>query len=106
MPAGPVEVEFTSIREGWSIMAIVALVAAVLAPPLGVVLGIVALVKVRRTRLQGGGLAIAAIVVGAILFALTVLVVLARMSFTVEYTATTQTVDLWRPHGEIRQGGW
>lgn len=77
---------------GWSALAIVALVAAVLAPPLGIVLGVLALLRVRRTHLRGGGLAIAAIVVAAVLCVLTMVSVCAWMSFTVDYTTTIETL--------------
>lgn len=86
--------EATEKPSGWSVTAIVALVAAVLAPPLGLALGIVALVKVRRSHHRGRGLAIAAIVLAAVLCVITALSVLAWASFTVEYTATTQTVGM------------
>lgn len=51
-----------------------ALLAGLLLPPLGVVLGIVALVRIRRRASNGRGLAVAGIVVGALVSAVMVLV--------------------------------
>ncbi|TXK17084.1 DUF4190 domain-containing protein [Homoserinibacter sp. GY 40078] len=77
----------------WSALAIIAVVAAVVAPPLGLVLGIVALVRVRRRRFRGRGLAIAAIVVAGVLCVAIALSAWAWASFTVEYSATSETVS-------------
>ena len=52
-----------------SVLAILSLVAAFVASVVGVVLGIVALVRIRRTGEAGWGLAIAAIVVGVLVTA-------------------------------------
>lgn len=83
----------------WNILAIGALVASIVVPPLGLALGIVALANARRRHLEGGRLAVAAIVVAGVMCVATVLSVLVWVSFDVEYTATTQTVDMLYPFG-------
>lgn len=56
--------ESAGIARRTSVLAILSLVAAFVASPVGVVLGIVALVRIPRAGETGRGLAIAAIVVG------------------------------------------
>lgn len=53
-------------------MAVLAVICAVVVAPAGIVLGVLARRQIRRTGEQGGGLALAAIVLGAVV---TVLVV-------------------------------
>ena len=51
---------------GFSVLAVIAFVLSFLVTVAGVILGIVALVQIRRTHSRGGGLAIAAIILGGI----------------------------------------
>jgi hypothetical protein len=60
-----------------SAFAIVSLALAILVPPLGLVLSIVALVSVNRSGMRGRGIATAGIIVGAALILLDVLGVVA-----------------------------
>ena len=52
----------------FSVLAIVAFIVAFFISILGVILGIVAVVQINRTGDRGKGLAIAAIIIGAIFF--------------------------------------
>lgn len=74
----------TSSSRPLSIPAVVSLVLAFILPPLGVVVGIVALVTLHGRR--GRGLAIAAIVIGALFTALVVAGVASWVGFT-EYVS-------------------
>jgi hypothetical protein len=55
-------------------MAIAALVCAILLPPLGLVLGLVAQRQIRRTHEGGAGLAKAAVILGLVLFVIPVVI--------------------------------
>ena len=63
---------------GTNAMAVLALVGALLLPPLGVVLGLLAHHQLRRFPQEGSGLATAGIVVGGLFTAFSVLTLTAR----------------------------
>ena len=71
-------------------LAIVALVAAFVMAPAGIVLGIVAKKQIRETGEDGDGLALAAIIVGAIGTVMFVLMILLTLLL---FGATAVTVD-------------
>jgi len=57
-----------------SVLSMFALIASMLVPPLGVVLGIIALPRLAVTGKDGRGLAIASVIVGAVLTVVQVVV--------------------------------
>lgn len=78
--------------QGTSGLAVAALVSGILLGPVGVVLGIVALRRIKRTREGGRGLAIAGIVVGALSTILSVVVVI----FALNAVGTVDAGDVER----------
>lgn len=70
-------------------VAVLAVVAAVLAPPLGIVLGIVALLRSRLESGAGRGLAIAALVIGGLFTMLVAVAITLWLGLTIEYTTTS-----------------
>ena len=78
--------ETTPQPGGTSALPIVAVIAAVVVPPLGIALGIAALVRVRGAGGSGRAIAIAAIAFGAVLCLLTVVSILIWTSLTISYT--------------------
>lgn len=85
-PGGPPPTQATSG------LAVAALVSGILLGPVGVVLGIVALRRIKRTREGGRGLAIAGIVVGALSTILSVVVVI----FALNAVGTVDAGDVER----------
>lgn len=60
-------------EQGWSAISIAAFVASFFVPAAGIILGIVALLRHRKSRRNGRSLAIAAIVIGGLLSAFLVI---------------------------------
>ena len=56
-----------------NVLAVVAVIAAVVLPLIGIVLGVIARIQIRRTGEGGGTLAIVAIIIGAVLTVLSVI---------------------------------
>ena len=78
-------------------LAVAAAVLGVLAAPVGVVLGVVALVRLHRSRRPGRGLAVTGIVVGAVLTAASLVVVLLAVTagvLLVEHRQATARTDV------------
>lgn len=70
-------------------LAIVALVAAVLAPPLGVVLGVASLAGSRARPSRGRGVDVVAVIVGSVLTVLLALSVTMWLGLTVSYSSSS-----------------
>ncbi|MBW3092885.1 DUF4190 domain-containing protein [Bifidobacterium sp. 82T10] len=82
--------------ERWNILSIVGFVLAFPFPPVGLVLSIIALVQINRSREKGRGLAIAGTVVGAInTMLLTIVIVIAVIAFgqVMDYAVTNYDRD-------------
>lgn len=62
-------------QSGYNVLSILGFIFAFLFPPVGFILGIIALSQIKKTNEKGKGLAIAAIVFGAIFFLLLILIV-------------------------------
>jgi hypothetical protein len=62
-------------EERYNVLSIVGFIFAFLFPPVGFILGIIALSQIKKTNEKGRGLAIAAIVLGAIFFLFLILMV-------------------------------
>ncbi len=54
-----------SVNAQWNVMCIVGFILAFLLPPVGLILSIIALVQINRTREKNKGMAIAGIIIGA-----------------------------------------
>lgn len=79
-------------------LAVVALVCGILVAPLGILFGHLSLSQIKRTGEEGRGLAIAGLVVGYVLTALTIVVVVVGVLFMM---AVAQTVEEhYRPGGD------
>lgn len=77
-------------------MAIVSLVTAFLVAPLGIVFGHISLSQIKRSGEEGRGLAVAGLVVGYVLTALTIVVVVIAVWFTtVMVNWSNQFADQW-----------
>jgi len=65
----------------YNTLAIIAFIFAILVSPVGFILGIIALSQIKKTNEKGKGLAIAAIVIGAIFFVFLILMVFVGLAW-------------------------
>jgi hypothetical protein len=62
-------------QTGYNVLSIIGFILAFLIPPVGFILGIIALSQIKKSNEKGRGLAIAAIVIGVILFLFLILII-------------------------------
>ena len=70
-------------NQEYNTLSIVAFIFAFLFPPVGFILGIIALSQIKKTNEKGRGLAIAAIIIGAIFFLFLILMVFVGIAWIV-----------------------
>ncbi|MDP5228721.1 MULTISPECIES: DUF4190 domain-containing protein [Arthrobacter] len=66
VPQYQAQQQYTPQKSGTNVLAILSLIGAFIINIVGVILGIIALVQIKRTGQRGKGLAIAGIVIGAL----------------------------------------
>jgi len=73
-------------RDNYNVLAIVGFIASFFVSIVGIVLGFVALSQIKRTGEKGRGLALAAVIIGFVAIALTVL-------FTILFVVAAANID-------------
>jgi peptidyl-prolyl cis-trans isomerase B (cyclophilin B) len=82
-------------------MAVASIICAILFAPLGIIFGHISLSQIKRTGEEGRGLAIAGLVIGYLMTALSIVIVVGVVVFTVLLARNIN--DLWDRFGRIDQ---